>query len=538
MIRLHAPCLRAPCGEGGAPAPGDAVGVPVTGADVHWGALGFTAAFYLLIFIVGWRAGRKGRGGADELMLAGRRMPLWLGVFTMSATWVGGGYINGSAEAAYASGLVWVQAPWGYAASLAVGGLVFAGPMRSRGYRTLLDPIAHRFGDRLGAALYLPALAGEVFWSGAILTALGATFATVVGLDLSTSIVVSATIAIAYTLVGGLWAVAATDVAQLLLLLTGLAIALPQIAAPAGGLVAGWQAYVAETGGNWLPPLTGAAGAEWGAQRWAWWDGALLLVFGGIPWQVYFQRVLAARDAATARRLSFLAAFACLAAAVPAVLIGALARVTDWGALGLAPPPEAAVVLPWALRYLTDPWVAAIGLGAVAAAVMSSVDSSILSAASMGAWNVYRPLVRPELEDGQLVRVVRRCVVLAGVAALLVALRVQSVYALWFLCSDLVYCILFPQLVAALFDRRANRTGAAAGLLVSVLLRAGGGEPALGLPRWLPYPMVDPVSGAVWFPFRTFAMLAGLATLMVVSRFTARRDPPRPLDDVAAPGRG
>lgn len=39
------------------------------------------------------------------------------------ATWVGGGYINGTAEVVFdgAQGLVWAQAPWGYALSLVIG---------------------------------------------------------------------------------------------------------------------------------------------------------------------------------------------------------------------------------------------------------------------------------------------------------------------------------------------------------------------------------------------------------------------------------
>lgn len=41
--------------------------------------------------------------------------------FFHAATWVGGGYINGTAELVYNSGLVWAQAPWGYALSLTVG---------------------------------------------------------------------------------------------------------------------------------------------------------------------------------------------------------------------------------------------------------------------------------------------------------------------------------------------------------------------------------------------------------------------------------
>ena len=83
------------------------------------------------------------------------------------------------------------------------------------------------------------------------------------------------------------------------------------------------------------------------------------------------------------------------------------------------------------LRYLTDPIVASIGLGALAAAVMSSIDSSVLSASSMGAWNVYRPLVNPSADSATLARMVRRLMIIVGTAATLIALRVQSVYALW-----------------------------------------------------------------------------------------------------------
>ena len=44
-------------------------------------------------------------------------------VFLFPATWVGGGYINGTAEYVFRSdyGLLWTQAPWGYAASLILG---------------------------------------------------------------------------------------------------------------------------------------------------------------------------------------------------------------------------------------------------------------------------------------------------------------------------------------------------------------------------------------------------------------------------------
>ena len=70
-----------------------------------------------------------------------------------------------------------------------------------------------------------------------------------------------------------------------------------------------------------------------------------------------------------------------------------------------------------------------------------------------------------------------------GGGALLMALKVQSVQALWFFTSDLVFVLLFPQLVYALFDRAANRIGSMAAFFVSLVLRVGGGEPLLGIAR-------------------------------------------------------
>jgi high affinity choline transporter 7 len=145
----------------------------------------------------------------------------------------------------------------------------------------------------------------------------------------------------------------------------------------------------------------------------------------------------------------------------------------------------------------------------------------------MAAWNVYRPLVDPGASSATLTCVVKRSVVVAGVAATLMALRVRSVYALWVLCSDLVYCVLFPQLLLALYDPRANRLGSYAGMAVAFTIRVAAGEPLLGLPRLLPLP-VD-AAGLTSVPIKTIAMLAGLASMWTISRLTARRCPPMAL---------
>lgn len=502
-----------------------------TEAEVFWSGYIAMMVFYAMIFYYGaYAANLRKDDSATDVMLAGRNIPLWVAIFTMSATWVGGGFINGTAE--YTAnpdyGLMWVQAPWGYALSLIIGGLLFARKMRNYEFKTMLDPLEQRFGKRMAAVLFLPALTGEIFWTSAILTALGTTFSTVLGLDFTSSIILSAGVAVAYTALGGLWAVALTDIVQMTLLMIGLLLVLPF----AANTVGGWDVVFEQYGDNvgllasFIPTREAL-----GSYYYNWWDFALLLIFGGIAWQVYFQRVLSAKTATIAVRLSIVAGIVCILAAIPAMLIGMIGNVADWQSMGLEPlggeNTPYAVTLPYVVKHLTNPVVATIGLGAIAAAVMSSVDSSILSASSMASWNVIRPLIKPDISTKNLSKVIKACIWIIGIAATLVALQVKSIYALWFLCSDFVYCILFPQLVAALFDKKANVWGSAIGFAVSFILRFGGGEPTLGIPITLPYPMIE--DGIVLFPFRTLAMVSGLLTIFVVSRLTQKISPAKAL---------
>jgi len=492
---------------------------------MNWLGLASVLFFYLLIFGLGFWASKKSGGeSSDDFLLAGRKLPLWIAMFTMAATWIGGGYINGTAEAAAESGLVWVQAPWGYGLSLIIGGLFFARKMRRYQFRTMLDPLAQRFGTKATGLFFLPALFGEIFWVAAILTALGTTFSVIIGLDVQTSIIVSAIIAISYTTIGGLWSVAYTDVLQLGLLILGLLLTIPFLLKSVGGWSSLTSQYETSFGSaaSLIPDKH-----SMGNYFWNWIDYALLLIFGGIPWQVYFQRVLAAKDEKTAMWFSIIAGFICIIVAVPAAIVGMVGAVTDWSSLGLPGPENAASTLPYVFQYLTPEFVGIIGLGAIAAAVMSSVDSSMLSASTLAVWNVYKPLVKPNIESRSILKMVKRTIIIVGIAATILALRVDSVYALWFLCSDFVYCLLFPILVCALFDPKANGIGALAGFVVSAILRFGGGDVTLGIPTLFPYPMIE--EGVVLFPFRTLAMVSGLVICIIVSRFTQSIDPAKKL---------
>jgi solute carrier family 5 (high affinity choline transporter), member 7 len=501
--------------------------IALTDTDVQWAGVGAMMVFYGLFYYLGAFVAAGRSESLQDTMVAGRQLPLMVAIFTMTATWVDGGYVSGTAEYAFSDGLAWVQAPWGYALSLIIGGIWFAPKMRRLEFYTMVDPIDVRFGKGLAGWSFLPALAAEVFWSGAILTALGTTFGTLLGLDFVPSIILSAAIAIAYTAVGGMWSVAYTDVAQVGIIIVGLFVVLPFGLDAVGGYGAMMEGYGEAMGtyAGLFPPAEAWNHPDWGPYFWNWLDFGLLLVFGGIAWQVYFQRVLSAKDPQTARWLSIGAGVLAIIVAVPAALLGIVANQADLQAAGAPELENPSLALAYVLRYLTPTLIGAVGLGAVAAAVMSSVDSSILSASSMGGWNIYRRIFRPRSSDRDVQKVIKRLIVIVGVAATLIALNVQSVYALWFLGSDFVYVLVFPLLVCALFVPSANRTGAIAGFAVAALLRFGGGDPTLGLPTLLPYPWEVEGDGVLW-PFRTFSMVVGLVTIIVVSKLTARVDPP------------
>ncbi|XP_030407550.1 high affinity choline transporter 1 [Gopherus evgoodei] len=479
--------------------------------------------FYLAILFVGiWAAWKTKNSGSDgdrreAIIVGGRDIGLLVGGFTMTATWVGGGYINGTAEAVYVPGygLAWAQAPIGYSLSLVLGGLFFAKPMRSKGYVTMLDPFQQIYGRRMGGLLFIPALMGEMFWAAAIFSALGATISVIIDIDINISVIVSALIAIIYTLVGGLYSVAYTDVVQLFCIFLGLWISVPFAMSHPAVKNIGFTAAQKE---SWL-------GSIESLDVYSWLDNFFLLMLGGIPWQAYFQRVLSSSSATYAQVLSFLAAFGCLVMALPAILIGAIGASTDWNKTmyGLPDPTErqeADMILPIVLQYLCPVYISFFGLGAVSAAVMSSADSSILSASSMFARNIYQLSFRQNASDREIIWVMRITIFVFGAAATAMALLAKSVYGLWYLSSDLIYIIIFPQLLCVLFIKGTNTYGAIAGYLFGLLLRITGGEPYLYLQPLIFYPGYYADKNHIYvqrFPFKTLAMLTSFFTNIAVS---------------------
>ena len=465
----------------------------------------------------------------SEFMIAGRSLPLWLAVFTMTATWVDGGYLLGTAEGVYRSGVaVGLQGGVCFGLSLILGGLFFARRMRALEFHTLIDPFEARFGPRWAVVLAIPAVLAEMFWSAELLVALGSTFGVMLDTDLATAIIISAVVVTLYTMAGGMWAVAYTDAYQLTLVGIGLAITLPIALDAVGGVSAAWSVFQAARPDAALPVPPLEPSGMWTTRSIvAWWDVSVMLMLGGIPWNCYLQRVLSCRSASDARAHSILSGLLTIVLTVPPLLMGLVAFVYVW-------PPEVAQVLdeqpahalPLIFKHVVPPLAGLVGLAAIIGAVTSSFSSSILSAGSMFSWNVCWRLINPGLSFGGMKLLMRISIVAIGAGAVWMALEVQSVQALWFFTSDLVFVLLFPQLVSALFDSKANLAGSIAAFSVSLILRIGGGEPLFGMAAVIPYPE--------WVPFKTLAASAGLILLPVVSRVTARISTPRPLRNVAS----
>lgn len=140
--------------------------------------------------------------------------------------------------------------------------------------------------------------------------------------------------------------------------------------------------------------------------------------------------------------------------AIPPVLIGAIAKATRklyqtlyeieseitaiiaWNETDYTGPyplteSETSMILPMVLQYLTPDFVSFFGLGAVSAAVMSSADSSVLSAASMFARNVYRLIFRQNASEMEIIWVMRVSIIIVGILATVMALTIPSIYGLW-----------------------------------------------------------------------------------------------------------
>ncbi|XP_041640518.1 high-affinity choline transporter 1-like [Cheilinus undulatus] len=483
--------------------------------------------FYILILGTGmWaaqksrRVERKSSGNRTEVVLLGdRNISLLVGIFTMTATWVGGGFILGVAEAVYSPkmGLIWALMPIQYSVSFVIGGLFFAKPMRDKKYITMMDPFQIKYGKVLSGALVLPSLLVDVLWVSCTLLGLGATMSVILDLPYGYSIWISSAVAIIYTLLGGLYSVAYTDVIQLSLAFLSLWLCVPFL------LVNPISTNIAHTAFNntFQEPWVGKLERD---TIWKWIDDFLMLGLGSVSFQSFHQRTLSASSSLTAQMTCYAAALVIAILGIPPVLVGAVAASTDWNQTlyGLPPPyvrGEHTLVLPLTLQYLTPSYISIIGIGAVAAAVMSSTDSGLLSATSVFSSNIYKNILRKQASDLEIKWVIRVTVVVVGLVGTSITFYTNSTLLLWILGADVSYTQMFPHLVSVLFFEVTNGYGAMAGYIIGLMIRILLGENTVGLPVVLCLPGCTLEDGVYVqkSPVRTVAMLCTFVSILFFS---------------------
>uniref|UniRef100_A0A3Q3FYK3 Uncharacterized protein n=1 Tax=Labrus bergylta TaxID=56723 RepID=A0A3Q3FYK3_9LABR len=243
-----------------------------------------------------------------------------------------------------------------------------------------------------------------------------------------------------------------------------------------------------------------------------------------VSFQSFHQRTLSASSPLTAQLTCYAAALVIAILGIPPVLIGAVAASTDWNqTLYGSPSPyirgEHSLILPLTLQYLTPSYISIIGIGAVAAAVMSSTDSGLLSATSVFSSNIYKNILRKQASDFEMQWVIRVTVVVVGLLGTSITFYTKSTLVLWILGADVSYTLVFPHLISVLFFDVTNGYGAMASYIIGLTIRILLGENAVGLPVTLCLPGCILEDGVYVqkSPFRTVAMLCTCITILFFS---------------------
>ena len=426
----------------------------------------FVALYLLVTITIGLLAARRVHN-AKDYVVAGRALPLYMNVATVFATWFGAETVLSVSATFAKDGLSGIPGdPFGAAFCLVLAALLFARLFYRMNLLTIGDFYKHRYGKGIEVLTSVSIVLSYLGWTSAQLTALGLVIHVLSGgaLDLNTAILLGAGVVLVYTVFGGMWSVAFTDLLQTVVIVIGLSLVAWLVGDLAGGAEVVIGRAVAEGKFQFFPDdATG-----W----WAMAGAFFAFAFGSIPQQDVFQRMTSAKDEKTAVRGTIIGGLIYFCFAFVPIYIAYSALVADPALGQLFDSDDGRTIqriLPDLVLGRMPMWAQVMFFGALLSAILSTASGALLAPTALFTENVLRPFV-PHMGDRQFLLTLRIVLVTFCACALVFALNSKStMYEMVQNAYNVTLSGAFVPLVAGAFWKRANTQGA----LLSVVLGIG-----------------------------------------------------------------
>ena len=405
---------------------------------------------------IGLYASRRVKNTAD-FVVAGRHLPLPFIVATVFATWFGSETVLGIPAKFLSDGFKGIVAdPFGSSMCLILVGLFFARPLYRMKLLTIGDYYRARYNRGVELATSICIVISYLGWVSAQITALGLVFSVLTNGAVAPwqGMVIGTAIVLVYTLAGGMFSVAFTDLFQMGVILGGMI----YIATVVSGIAGGADVVIAHAANagkfEFFPALDARSVIAFIA---AW----ITMGFGSIPQQDVFQRVSAAKDEQTAGRGSVLGGCLYFCFAFVPMFLAYSATLIDPGLVEKYSGNDSQYILPYLILTHTPLFAQVIFFGALLAAIMSCSSATLLAPSVTFAENVLKPFL-PTLADWQFLRLLRFIVFLFAMAVLAFAIGSgATIYGMVESAYKVTLVAAFTPLAFGLYWKRATTQGAA-----------------------------------------------------------------------------
>ncbi len=191
--------------------------------------------FSVFIMLVGFQFSRTGRN-LKSFFAGGEAVPWFIGGLSLFMSFFSAGTFVAWGSIAYKYGWVAITIQWTMCIGGLITGLLIAPKWKATGNLTAAEFIKERLGDKVQKSFIYIFMLVSLFIKGSVLYSVSRLVSSSLGLPLMPSTMVLGIFMIAYTAVGGLWAVMVTDILQFVILTAAVFIIIPLAFSEAGGV--------------------------------------------------------------------------------------------------------------------------------------------------------------------------------------------------------------------------------------------------------------------------------------------------------------